>query len=82
MNNEIETATGELTNTNKAMRGLQTANGLVYFKPGQTKTVTITEAQGERALKLGFVTVKLAKTAADKAAADKAAAEQQTSPKK
>lgn len=58
MNNEIETATGELINTNNGMRGLQTATGLVYFKPGQTRTVTITEAQGERALKLGFVPVQ------------------------
>ncbi len=57
MENEIETDTGELMNPLKRIEGLQTVNGAVYFKPGQTRTVTLTEAQAERAMEIGFVPV-------------------------
>ncbi|MCY0150890.1 hypothetical protein OEG84_25120 [Hoeflea sp. G2-23] len=54
----MEHATGELMNPHKRIEGLHTVKGAVHFKPGQTRTVTLTEKQAERAIKLGFVAVR------------------------
>lgn len=53
MSDEEKTMTGRLLNNAPGIRGLQTAEGVVYFKPKQIRKVTLTEAQAERAKALG-----------------------------
>ncbi len=46
----------ELTNTAPGIRGIHTVTGLVYFKPGESKSVEfVDEAQAKSAHAAGFV---------------------------
>lgn len=60
---ETETVNITLTNTAPGIRGIQTANGLVYFKPNQSRAIEFEnseagEAMAKRAHQRGFVAAK------------------------
>ncbi|MEF2073490.1 hypothetical protein [Consotaella aegiceratis] len=45
----------KVTNNAKGLQGIQTVKGMVFLRPGETKTVDMTESQAERARRLSFL---------------------------